>query len=53
MQAIKKDSLSWTHVSDLKGWNSASVQIFGFDGIPYNVLIDPTGKIIVTELTGR
>ena len=53
LEAIKKDKLSWAHVSDLKGWNSASVPLFGFDGIPYNVLIDPTGKIIATELRGE
>ena len=53
MQAIKKDNLSWAHVSDLKGWSSASVPLYGFDGIPYNVLIDPQGKIIATELRGE
>ena len=53
LEAIKKDKLSWAHVSDLKGWNSASVPLYGFDGIPYNVLIDPTGKIIATELRGE
>lgn len=51
--AIKKDNLTWSHISDLKGWNSASVPLFGFDGIPYNVLIDPSGKIIATELRGE
>ena len=53
LEAIKKDKLLWTQVSDLKGWNSASVPLYGFDGIPYNVLIDPTGKIIATELRGE
>ena len=32
-EAIKKDNLTWTHVSDLKGWNSISVPLYGFDGI--------------------
>ena len=50
LQAIKKDNLSWMHVSDLKGWSSAVVNAYGFDGIPYNVLLDPQGKIIATEL---
>ena len=53
LEAIKKDNLKWAQVSDLKGWNSASVPLFGFDGIPYNVIIDPTGKIIATELRGE
>ena len=51
--AIKKDNLAWKQVSDLKGWNNATVPIYGFDGIPYNVLIDPSGKIIATELRGE
>jgi peroxiredoxin len=50
MEAIKKDNLTWKHVSDLKGWYSSVVPLYGFDGIPYNVLIDPQGKIIATEL---
>ena len=53
LDAIKKDKLTWKHVSDLKGWGSLSVVLFGFDGIPYNVLIDPQGKIIATELRGE
>lgn len=50
LKAIKDDNLTWKHVSDLKGWYSSVVPLYGFDGIPYNVLIDPQGKIIATEL---
>lgn len=50
IKAIKADHLTWKQISDLKFWNSASVDLYGFDGIPYNVLIDPSGKIIATEL---
>ncbi|MCY7292035.1 MAG: AhpC/TSA family protein [Ferruginibacter sp.] len=53
LDAVKKDNLTWKHISDLKGWSSASVPLYGFDGIPYNVLIDPQGKIIATELRGE
>lgn len=52
MKAIKKDKLTWKHISDLKGWQSEVVSLYGFDGIPYNVLIDPQGKILATELRG-
>jgi peroxiredoxin len=52
LDAIKADGLEWKHISDLKQWSSAAVPLYGFDGIPYNVLIDPTGKIIATELRG-
>ena len=53
LDAIKKDNLTWKHVSDLKGWNNATVAMYGYDGIPYNVLIDPQGKIIAKELRGE
>jgi len=51
-QAIRADGLTWTHVSDLKYWNSKAAEIFKFDGIPFNVLIDPQGKIIAESLRG-
>jgi len=50
LTAIKEDRLTWKHISDLKGWGSQAISLYGFDGIPYNVLIDPKGKIIATEL---
>lgn len=50
IKAIAEDSLSWYHISDLKYWSSAAVSLYGFDGIPYNVLVDPAGKIVATNL---
>ncbi len=52
LNAIKKDNLDWTQISDLKHWESAAVNAYKFDGIPFNVLIDPQGKIIATRLRG-
>ena len=52
LNAITQDELTWAHISDLAYWNSASVSIFKFEGIPYNVLIDPTGIIIAEALRG-
>ncbi|MCW3109005.1 MAG: thioredoxin family protein [Segetibacter sp.] len=52
-KAIANDNLTWTHMSDLKQWESAAVQAYGFDGIPFNVLVDPTGKIIASSLRGE
>ena len=51
-QAIHADHLDWTHVSDLKFWQSQAVNTFGFNGIPFNVLIDPQGKVIAQALRG-
>lgn len=50
LKAIAKDNLNWMQVSDLKGWENATVLLYGYEGIPYNVLIDPDGKIIATSL---
>ncbi|MBS1667933.1 MAG: AhpC/TSA family protein [Bacteroidetes bacterium] len=52
LQAIKEDNLDWTQMSDLKFWGSHAVDVYKFDGIPFNVLIDPNGKIIGQELRG-
>ncbi|OQP58549.1 TlpA family protein disulfide reductase [Niastella populi] len=53
LQAIKEDQLKWTHVSDLAFWDSKAVNVFGFTGIPYNVLIDPDGNVIGEGLRGE
>ncbi len=52
VQAIKDDQLNWHHVSDLAFWDSKAVQIFQFNGIPYNILVDPSGKVIGEGLRG-
>ncbi len=52
-QAIQQDNLTWTHISDLKQWESVVVAPYKIEGIPFNVLIDPSGKIIATELRGK
>jgi len=53
LKAIKDDGLTWKHVSDLKQWESTMVPLYGFDGIPFNVLVDPTGKIVASSLRGE
>ena len=53
LQAVQADQLTWTHVSDLAYWDSKAVEIFKFEGIPYNVLVDPNGTIIAENLRGE
>lgn len=52
LAAIKQDNLTWTHVSDLKGWGNEVGKTYGVTGIPQNFLIDKEGKIIATNLRG-
>ncbi|MEO8823888.1 MAG: TlpA disulfide reductase family protein [Ginsengibacter sp.] len=52
LKAIKDDGLAWEQISDLKFWNSEAAAKYHIEAIPFNVLIDPQGKIIATELRG-
>ncbi|MFM8588469.1 MAG: TlpA family protein disulfide reductase, partial [Bacteroidota bacterium] len=52
IKAIADDQLYWSHVSDLKFWDSEVVPLYGIEGIPFNVLLDPGGKVIATDLRG-
>jgi thiol-disulfide isomerase/thioredoxin len=51
--AIHKDNLTWTQVSDLQFWNNAAAQLYRVNSIPFNMLIDPSGKIIAKNLRGE
>ncbi|MFM2326407.1 MAG: hypothetical protein RIR31_609 [Bacteroidota bacterium] len=52
IDAIAMDGLTWTHVSDLQGWQNAIAQQNQIYSIPQNYLIDPDGKIIGKNLRG-
>lgn len=52
IRAIEKDGLSWTQVSDLKGWNNEVAKLYGITSIPQNFLVDPDGIIIGKNLRG-
>jgi thiol-disulfide isomerase/thioredoxin len=51
-KAIKKDNLTWIHVSDLKGWDSRPAADYGVEAIPASVLLDKDGKIIAVNPEG-
>ena len=52
LEAVQQDNLNWLQISDLKKWESTVVSTYQIQGIPFNVLLDPTGKIIATDLRG-
>jgi peroxiredoxin len=54
LKAVMEDKLTWKQVSDLREWSSPVVAQyhFGEEGIPYNILVDPQGKIIGERLRG-
>jgi len=53
INAIHKDGLTWTQVSDLKFWDNAVAKEYGIQAIPQNLLIDPSGKIIAKNIRGQ
>lgn len=53
IKAIKDDRLTWTHVSDLKGWGNEAGKLYGINSIPANVLLDKDQKIIASGLRGE
>lgn len=47
LAAIKKYSIPFINVSDIKGWANEPALIYGVSGVPDNFLINTTGKLIV------
>lgn len=53
LDAIKKDNLPWTHVSDLAFADNLAAKLYGVYSIPMNYLIDPNGIIVASYLRGE
>ena len=53
IRAIEADGLEWTHVSDLKYFQSEAAQLYNVQAIPATFLIDKQGKIIAKNLRGE
>ena len=52
-KAITEKELNWTHLSDLKFWQSIAAKTYQIQAIPSSLLVDPTGKIIGRDLRGE
>lgn len=50
---VKKLGMEWPQMSDLKGWQCAAGKIYGIRSIPSNILLDPQGKIVASDLRGE
>jgi peroxiredoxin len=53
LDAIHKDGLTWTHVSDLQFWDNAAAKLYGINSVPANFLLDPNGIILAKNLDGK
>ncbi|MCU0357082.1 MAG: TlpA family protein disulfide reductase [Cyclobacteriaceae bacterium] len=52
LQGIREDGLTWTHVSDLKFWQSEAAKTYSVTAIPFSILLNPDGVIIAKNLRG-
>lgn len=53
IEAIIKDELNWTNVSDLKFWQCEPAARYGVNSIPSNFLVSPDGIIVGKNLRGE
>jgi len=52
INAIEKDGLTWTNVTDFKGDKNEAALIYGVSQYPTNFLIDRNGVIIAKDIKG-
>jgi peroxiredoxin len=51
--AVAKDKLTWTHVSNLKKWSEPIALTYGVTQIPSTFLLDAQGRIVAKDLRGE
>lgn len=51
-QAIAKDGLTWTHVSNLKHWEEPIAKQYHVEAIPATFILDANGKVVAQDLRG-
>lgn len=51
-EAIAKDGMTWTHMSNLMHWNDPIAKHWGVDAIPKNFLVNSYGVIVAKDLHG-
>ena len=51
LEAIRRDTLDWKQGCDLRGWESDAVKHLNVTVLPFNVLVNPKGRIVGTNLT--
>ena len=52
VKAISDLQMPWTHLSDLKGWQTKASEVYGIRSIPASLLINPEGIIVARDLRG-
>lgn len=53
LKALDKNGMPWAQISDLKGWNGNITQDYAIAAIPYLLLLDGNGNIILKNMHGH
>ena len=53
LKAIHSLKLEWPQMSDLKGWESAATQYLQVNSLPYPIVVDSEGRILLKGLRGE
>ena len=51
-EAIAKDGLTWTQVSNLKFWDEPIARQYNVEAIPATFILDASGKVVAQDLRG-
>lgn len=51
-EAIAKDGLTWTQVSNLKFWQDPIAELYGIQSIPATFILDQNGIVVAKDLRG-
>lgn len=51
-EAIAKDKLAWTQVSNLKGWEDPIAKQYKVEAIPATFILDQSGNVVAQDLRG-
>ncbi|OYU80647.1 MAG: peroxiredoxin [Flavobacterium sp. BFFFF1] len=52
-EAIAKDNLTWTHISNLQFWEDPIAVMYNIKSIPATFVLDEKGKIVAKDLRGE
>lgn len=50
---IDRENINWLQVGDLQFWKSPVAKTYGIEELPYNLILDASGKIIAINIHGE
>lgn len=53
IDAIKKEQITWANAIDTRGFEAEFMKYFRVSSVPFNMLLDPDGKVIAVNLHGE